>query len=661
MEYLKWRGKDVPLSKVLVVDTETNAIWNPDRIHLICARDSEGNTFEFRQPQQKNVKEQVNEVFSRYELFCGHNFISYDFLRVFSRLLPDLPLPRDALLDTLVVSRLLNYNRPGGHSIAQYGEEFGIKKEGKDIQNWDIFTEEMVERCHSDTMINLRILQKYLRFFNTSDWERALEIEHDMAYETGLMSLNGFYFNKEKADHMARELSSLLSPIDDELDKAFPPRPVPVREIEPRVTKAGTFNLNDFRWFEGDDLSHFTGGPFTLIRYEKFNPGSPIQVVDRLNEAGWKPTDKTKGHIEALKDRKTPKEKLERFKRYGWKVSEENLQTLPSTAPKAAFDIAKRIVLSSRLSDVEEWLALAKKDHLSDGFAIYGDFNPIGAWTHRLSHARPNLANVPVAKRSKADTEFQALVNDFNDEMRGLFGARPGHRLVGTDADGIQMRIFAHYTESEDLINALVSGSKEAGTDIHTLHQRKLGEPCKSRDAAKTFIYGWLLGAGIGKVAEILECSSSAAKSAVDSFIESYPLLKELKTKRIPRDAKRGYFEGLDGRKVMCNSEHLMLAGYLQNGEAVIMKRAARDWMGRLRKEKIPFRLVTWPHDEWQTEIPDDDDLAKYVSDIQIQALRDQGDQLDLKCPMEGTTTIQFKHEPYPDGFIGGYSWKDTH
>src|SRR5690606_7401828 len=129
---------------------------------------------------------------------------------------------------------------------------------------------------------------------------------------------------------------------------------------------------------------------------------------------------------------------------------------------------------------------------------------------------------------------------------------------------------------------------------------------------------------GNGKVAEILETTSTNAKRAVGNFIESYPGLAELKKTVIPRDAERGYFVGLDGRKVICSSEHLMLAGYLQNGEAVIMKGACREWQEKLRQDKIPFRMVTWPHDEWQTEIPDDDDLCAYVQKVQIESIRNQ-------------------------------------
>src|SRR5690606_1066609 len=123
----------------------------------------------------------------------------------------------------------------------------------------------------------------------------------------------------------------------------------------------------------------------------------------------------------------------------GWKVSETNLKTLPADAPEAAFMLAQRLTIASRLSDLVEWLALVGEDG-----RLHPNLSGIGAWTHRMAHARPNTANIPVAKRSAKDTPFESWVNDINDRMRALFIVKRGKRLLGTDADGIQMRIFAH-------------------------------------------------------------------------------------------------------------------------------------------------------------------------------------------------------------------------
>lgn len=641
------------LEKSVIIDTETNSLRSPTKIHVICTRTFQDEEREFIQPlENPDVLSAFVAYLSSFETFIGHNFVQYDLAEVLDRLIPNHGIPFDLVLDTLVLSRLLKYDRAGGHSIKAYGESFGIKKEGSEIEQWQELTDDMVRRCHSDTKINLQIVKRYQKYILDPKWQSALSLEHEIASVCAQMSIDGFAFNLSAAKDMEGRLSDLVAPIDAALALAFPPKVVFVREVIPRLTKSGALNMNDFRWFEGDDLTIFTGGPFSLVEYQDFNPGSPPQVVERLNAAGWKPTEKTKGHTDFLKSRVKDPDKAKRYREYGWKVNEDNLKTLPDSAPPAAKDLAKRIILNSRISDLQEWIALAEPEGMVS--AIHGSFSPIGAWTHRLSHSKPNLANIPVAKRSPKDTEFEALINDYNDEMRALFQARPGYRLVGTDADGIQMRIFAHYVNDERLIKALVEGKKEDETDIHSLHKRFLGEVCRSRDAAKTFIYAWLLGAGVAKVAEILQCSVSEARNAVENFIQAYPGLRDLKKNKIPYDARRGYFEGLDGRLVTCSSEHLMLAGYLQNGEAIIMKGATIDWQSRLHNLGIPFRLVTWPHDEWQTEIPDDDDIARIVSDTQIQAIRDQRDRLGFRLPLEGTTSIH-------NGFIGGYTWKDTH
>lgn len=116
----------------------------------------------------------------------------------------------------------------------------------------------------------------------------------------------------------------------------------------------------------------------------------------------------------------------------------------------------------------------------------------------------------------------------------------------------------------------------------------------------------------------------------------------------IPQDVQRGYFIGFDGRLVMCNSNHLMLAGYLQNGEVVIMKYANWLWRERLRKEKIPFKQVNFVHDEWQTMVIDKEGLPEYVGQIQAETIVQAGKDLGVKCPQAGTWRT-------------GYNWMETH
>jgi DNA polymerase-1 len=670
------------LDKIVVGDVETDALDGYTKVHCCVFNTMDGTEYVFEEPSRLPwVARDMRDFLHEYNTVAGHHFIQFDY-DALQDLLPGT-LTHHKILDTLVMGRLVNYSRPGGHSIAAYGESFGVRKEGKDIKDFSVYTEEMLRRCKSDVVINRRILESQMRFLKDKSWEQAIGIEHFVEWQCRRMRKHGLEFDTEAAKGLYDDLATRLAPIDESLLQAFPPVFKEIKYVTPVRTKSGTLHSKDFRWAAtheytydkskgvvtlGDrvpdrvaDLSDFDGTPFSLGELIPFNPGSPSQIVTRLNESGWKPTEKTKGHTDFIKNRRFFKgtkdeyqQRLHDFQAIGWKVSETNLLTLPDSAPRAARQLAERITIASRVSDVEEWLALVANDG-----RLHPYLSGIGAWTQRLAHSKPNSANIPVAKRSPRDTEFVSWVNDINDRMRALFIAPRGYRLLGTDADGIQMRIFAHLVGDERLIQALVSGDKSNGTDIHSVHQRALGSVCKSRDAAKTFIYAFLLGAGISKVAEILECSVNQAKEAVNSFLAFYPGLKELKQERIPRDAERGYFIGLDGRKVICSSEHLMLSGYLQNGEKIIMSYALREWLSKVELLQLPVELLNWVHDEWQTLIPDDNDLAKTVTDIQIQALRDTTDILKLKCPMEGTTS---KHAN-DDGtiFYGGYSWKETH
>jgi DNA polymerase-1 len=672
------------LSKVLVGDIETDALYGYSTVHCAVFSDLEGNEHIFEQPSLRVAsRNNMRELLHESSAVSGHNFIQFD-IPALKTLLPKVFPSTGQVIDTLVLSRLINQPRKGGHSLAAWGETFGVKKEHADMEDFSRFTPELLERCRSDVKINVMVYRHFLRFLQDPEWQRSIEIEHFVQTRARVMHENGLPFEVAQAEELRASLSEKIDPIDAELAEAFPPIEKLIRTVTPRRTQKGYLNAQDFRWAQnreytydkdrsvvvlgsprsGDavlDLSDFDGSSFDLVEMVPFNPGSPSQIVARLNEAGWKPTDKTKGHLEHIKNRRNWKgtkseyqDKLNAYEREGWKVSEENLATLPADAPSGAFKLAQRLTIASRLSDLDEWLGLVG----SDG-RLHGEFTGIGAWTHRMAHARPNTANIPVAKRSPKDTDFQVWVNDVNDAMRSLFIAPKGKRLIGTDADGIQMRIFAHLVGDERLIKALLEGNKEDGTDIHTLHKKALGDVCKSRDAAKTFIYAFLLGAGVAKVAQILECTGSQARDAVNSFLEFYPGLVELKDKRIPAEAARGYFIGLDGRKVVCDSEHKMLAGHLQNGEKIIMSWAYKLWEDELNRQGLPFDMLNWVHDEWQLLIDDDNDLAKRITDIQIQALRDTTQLLNLRCPMEGTTS---KHK-LADGswFYGGYSWQETH
>jgi DNA polymerase I len=344
-----------------------------------------------------------------------------------------------------------------------------------------------------------------------------------------------------------------------------------------------------------------------------------------------------------VKDSKQIDPRGEKFLRYGWQCNEMNLSTLPEDAPEGGRNLAEWLTLEGRRSSLEEWIK-----HVKDDGRIHGRFTHIGAWTGRMAHSAPNQANIPAAFHGTPKTAVEIVKSEYDGRMRCLWTVEDGNYLVGTDAEGIQLRILAHLMKSDEYIHAIVSGRKEDETDIHNVNRKALGISHVTRDMAKTFIYAFLLGAGVAKVATILKVNQREAGEAIDNFMNSIQGLSDLKKKVIPHVAKRGWFRGLDGRKVPVPSEHKALAGMLQNGEAVVMKHSAITWTTAARKLGIKYKLVTWPHDEWQTEVEGSMNDAELLGNIQRQSIVDTGKKLSILCPLAGSTDI-------------GRTWGDTH
>lgn len=622
--------------KALIVDIETDKLFDATKVWCVVTKDIQTNevrTYADREGYESFGDLQRLLVSSDWYVI-GHNFLRFD--RIWLADLLGISVRPDRIIDTLVLSKLLKSSIDNGHSLEAWGERLRFPK-GSGI-DFSKFSDEMVKYCVNDVHLNHKLFTFLMKKLDREEFYEAIEIEHQMVGICDDMSKNGFTFKVAEANALLDEINKKLDALDRQLLDAFPPKSKLIREYTPKLTKHGTISRTSVPrdWI---DLSIVQAGcPFSLVTWEPFNPGSPKQIVERLNDAGWQPTSKTKGHLDAIKNG----EDLTEYLKTGWKVDEENLQTLPEDAPPAARQLVHRLFLSGRQRTLKEWLAVVKADG-----KIHAKFEPIGTWTHRMSHNSPNLGNVAAPKSIKykaKDIQDEAI--RLGKEMRALWTTSSSdHWLVGTDAVGIQLRIFAHYINDPNFTEALINGDNKLGTDAHTLNARTLGI---SRDLAKTFIYAFLLGAGDAKIGDILGGGTRRGREAKRAFVEAYPGLRTLRSETIPRDAKRGYFRSFDGRLVACDSQHLMMAGYLQTGEAVIMKHANILWRQRLEEKGIEYKQVNFVHDEWQTEIRGDRELAELVGNIQAMAIKDVGERFKLNCPMAGEFKV-------------GKNWYETH
>ena len=456
------------------------------------------------------------------------------------------------------------------------------------------------------------------------------------------MSDNGFKFDEDQAEEFLGEILTRMEELEHQFQRDFPPVLTEVNRIKYRLKADGSLYKNVTDAMAKYQRTRKVDDELLCYDFVEFKPSSTKHRIERLWEAGWTPVDKTKGHMAFMRDGDDP-EKAEKFKFYGWMCNETNLNTLPDDAPSGGKALAEWLTLEGRRSSLAEWLGCVRDDG-----RIHGRFNHIGAWTGRLSHAAPNQANIPAQFHGTPKTAVEQVKAKYDGPFRGLWRVEKGSYLVGTDAEGIQLRILADLMESQEYVDAIITGKKEDETDIHNLNRKALGLPHITRDMAKTFIYAFLLGAGTNKIGQILKTDMRQATFAVNNFMDSITGLRKLKKSVVPAIAERGYFRGYDGRKVKVPSEHKTLAGMLQNGESTIMKWATRQWINDAKAEGINFKLVTWPHDEWQTECIGSKDQAERLGEIQRKAIEIVGVELGLMCPLAGSTDI-------------GKSWLDTH
>lgn len=646
--------------RTYVFDAEFDSL-NPSILWCVVFVDINNESVYVFRRDEDDTWEALKSFVRKGRRFIGADSIRFDASHLRRLGIVDLPTSYPEHVDLQVVSRLIWYARPGGHSVGSFGERYGIKKpEVIEYDNPDLI--DLYEhRCIEDCKIQLKMYEEFKRFIDDPAWQRAIQVEHDALLICEAIKERGFCFDINKATELLEQINGELAELSAKIDASVPPTVKPGPEKVLRRTKDGSPHSTICR-FLGDASGYQfpDGAGCCVVSFEPFNPGSHKQRLELLNRAGWKPTEKTKGHL--LAERTKDKDKLEKFKEYGWKVNETNLNTLPSDAPEGACLLAEWLTLDGRRGDLAEWIAA----YNTRTGALHPKINHIGAWTHRKSHSNPNCANIfgsfysGMAKDPAKPTPVESVKIRYNNVLRATWTARPDHLLVGTDAEGIQLRILAHAMGDNEYAEAVANGRKEDETDVHNVNRRALELPHLSRDDAKTFIYAWVLGAAVDKVKEILKCNRTEASTAIRVFLDRLPALRQLKQERIPFYARRGYFDGLDGRKVICDSEHLMLAGILQEGESTIMKHANVLWRKLASDEDIPFFQVNDVHDEWQTEVPIVSRLqydekgrpwtaeSRRLGEIQRHSIEQVGRELGVLTPLAGTTDI-------------GWNWYETH
>jgi len=494
-------------------------------------------------------------------------------------------VPKAAVRCSLVMSQVLNYNRFGfGHSLAQWGNHLGdakIEYSG----GFETFSEEMFIYLKQDVRLLVKVYQKLREelkwFIGMSGGDKtvmkAIRNEQEMGFLATRQSLAGWLINKPSAVELLKELEDKMTEAEEPVNKLLGKKVVKPDGMDKdtgyaktkaiKVSKSGVYHKWLRTWFRLDDNANVSSGPvhgeFTRVEFVDCDIGNTDDVKRYLTTVGWEADEWNWKRVDG---------KLERMSA---KLTDSSLERIGELGKPFLTYYTYR----SRHSILKGWLtgkdAKTEVPHLDENDHLHGDVFNIGTPTFRQSHKV--LVNLPSGK---------AL---YGPEMRSLFIAPKGYKLVSADSAACQLRLLAHYLDIPEFTKEVLEG------DIHQKNADILG--C-SRDTAKPFIFAFLYGAGGMKLGQILGVDKNKGNALKRKFLNAYPFLRDFIDNMTAISNKQGFLIGLDGRPVYVGSPHKSLNYLIQSAEAIVMK-ATVIWIHKRFKEKgIDYTPCLFYHDE---------------------------------------------------------------
>lgn len=605
---------DSGIKKWYVFDLETNGLYDEvATIHCLVLHDlNRDQTFTYGPDSIAAGLEHLATA----DVLIGHNILFYD-IPVIRKLYPFYTFAAARIIDTLITTRLIwpkeklydmdteQYTQVptklrGSASLKAWGYRLSdYKIEFKDFKE---YSEEMLEYCIQDVNVTTQLFKHTQR---QTCSEAALKLEHDFALAIEKQIRSGFPFDVDACLDLVDDLRTKQAVLEADLKNLFPPKKIETIFV-PKVNNAGR--------------GYVKGQPFTKIVHEEFNPGSRQQIVDRLQtKYGWVPEKATEKGNPILDD--------------------DVLSALPYPEAKP---LAEYMLIKKRLGQIADgnnaWLKLVN----DDTGCMHGDVVTNGCITGRCAHRNPNMGQVP------------AGYSEYGKECRGLFHAPDGWTLIGVDAKALELRCLAGYLAHWDR-GEYARVVTDESIDIHVYNQEMFG--VATRDIAKRLLYGIAYGCGALKAGTIIDPNEKnelvlckLGSTAINSFMQGIPALKELKDRIAHNIAKREYLIGLDGRPLFCRSDFKGLNVLLQSSGALIMKQVVIE----LHKKMYDLGYIyghDWQqhgfiHDEIQVSCPPA--MVDTLTFIALEAFPASQQFFDFQCPIHGDAHV-------------GFSWDQTH
>ena len=236
---------------------------------------------------------------------------------------------------------------------------------------------------------------------------------------------------------------------------------------------------------------------------------------------------------------------------------------------------------------------------------IHAHFQQTVTATGRISCTEPNLQNIPIRQ-------------ELGRKLRSAFEAEKGCTLVGADYSQIELRVLAHLSQDENLIDAF-----NKGEDIHRMTaSRVLGIPAEQitvadRSRAKAVNFGVIYGMSGFGLSEELNITRKEAEAYIEEYFKKHEKVKAYMDEQIAKAKKTGYSETILGRKrhiheitasaymVRQLGERLAMNSPIQGSAADIIKLAMLKVYRELKEKHPDAKLILQVHDELIIEAPD--------------------------------------------------------
>jgi len=321
------------------------------------------------------------------------------------------------------------------------------------------------------------------------------------------------------------------------------------------------------------------------------------------------------------------------YERLGLPVLRRTPKGQPSTAEDVLEQMAAeyalpRMILDHRgLSKLRSTYTERLPERVDpDSGRVHTSYHQAVAATGRLSSSDPNLQNIPVRSEE-------------GRRIRQAFIAEDGFVLLAADYSQIELRIMAHLSRDQGLLDAFA-----AGQDIHRATAAEVfgvatpeAVSGEQRRAAKAINFGLIYGMSAFGLARNLGIDQGRAREYIERYFARYPGVHEYMESARRQARDQGFVETLFGRRLYlpeigsrnaarrAQAERVAINAPMQGTAADIIKHAMLKVAARLARDRLPARMIMQVHDELVLEV-----RADAVDELRTAVTEDMGSAANL-------------------------------